>query len=160
MNQCIYYDAPVNSFALSFAFLHYKLFTVLMKRKTYCSGHIQRYVLLLQQSSKQCVCVSLPQGTQVTRRRRSHCWSAPDSYALARVSHGSDPSQYDKGAVIFDGSPFTIGERPCKHVEAGVSVLGQQQGWVGWGGMTQREEAMTGVGGGGVDGEPYVQVKH
>jgi hypothetical protein len=52
--------------------------------------------------------LSLPQGHRMTGRGRSHCWSAPDSYALARVFHGSDPSQYDIVTVIFDGSPFTI----------------------------------------------------
>ncbi len=57
MNQCIYYDTPDNSFALAIALLHCKLFTTLIKGKIYCSGHIQRSVLLLQQSSKQFVCV-------------------------------------------------------------------------------------------------------
>jgi hypothetical protein len=65
-------------------------------------------MLLRQLSSKQWVCsptcgrlsfttpfppflgpLSLPLGHCVTGRGRSHCWSAPNSYAPTRVSHGS-----------------------------------------------------------------------
>jgi hypothetical protein len=39
------------------------------------------------------VSMSLDQGHQGSGGRgRSRCWSSPDSYALAGVSHGSDPS--------------------------------------------------------------------
>jgi hypothetical protein len=76
--------------------------------------------------------LSLPQGHRVTGRGWNHCWSAPDSYAPTRISHGSDPSQYDIATVIFDGSPFTIkGTRLQAHRSRIAVLWGINKG--GWG---------------------------
>jgi hypothetical protein len=112
--------------SLAITFLCYKLLIIINKRKTYCSGHIQRSVLLCQLLSKQwirlqtwvachisppppspLVSLSWLRGPGWPERGRGHCWSIPRSYALAGVSHGYDPSQYDRALSHLDGSPFT-----------------------------------------------------
>ncbi len=111
-------------------------------------------------NSVECMCMlppfpgtlSLPQGHRVTGRGRSHCWSAPESYAQARVFHGSDPSQYDILTVIFDWSPITIKGTPLQaHLSRNAELWGgnKKQGWVR-GGMTQEKGGIDwGEGGGG-----------
>ncbi len=94
------------------------------------------------------VSVSLAQELWKTGMGRGHCWSSPDSYAPARVSHGSDPSRYDMAAVISDRSPITTRELPCKRAGAktmfwpATEEVGDEEGWGG-------EPERGGMGGGG-----------
>ncbi len=86
----------------------------------------------------------------MTGKGQGCCWSPPDSYAPARVSHGSDPSKYNIASVIFDGSPITIGERPCECAGAGDNVLGGNRGGgMGEGVTRERRRAWGRRGGGG-----------
>jgi hypothetical protein len=92
-----------------------------------------------------------PRGPGRPEGGRSRCCSTPDSYAPARVSHGSDPSQYDKATVIFDGSPFTIKGKPLQvHRSQSAVFLGGNKG--GWGGGMTQERGRFDWGGGEGEG--------
>ncbi len=138
----------------------YSCFTSLYDSFTLIKGKLtvqvtsKDLVFLLQQSGSQCVYVgptckgqaitapppsplvpvSLPQGLWWLGRVRGHCCLAPDSYAPARVSHGSDLSKYDTALVIFDRPLLTIGETPLQVRQSRRQCSGRQQRWVGgWG---------------------------
>jgi hypothetical protein len=162
-----FYDVQANLLHLRLLFFTWFFYN--NKRKTYSSGHIQKSctVLLLQQSSSQRVCVGPTcKGQAITApppspwspcpylrgpkrpgRGQGCCWSPPDSYSPARISHGSYPWGYVK-------APITIGEHPCKRAGAGDNILGGDRGgWgVGEGGENQREEAYMGEAGEGGKG--------
>ncbi len=135
------------------------------KGKTYCSGHIQRSCTsssAFQLTMSVCgthvrgpryyhppplplVSVSLPQGLWEIGKGQGRCWLPPNSYALARASHGSDPSRYAMAAVITDGSSITIVEHPCKCARVGDTVLASNRGGGGWGGEGGRKPERGGI---------------
>jgi hypothetical protein len=116
-------------------------------KETYCSGHIQEVLCLLQLSSPQwayvgptCraklfhplplppVSMSLDQGHQGSGGRGwGCCWSSPDTYALARFSHGSDPSDMTICLSQLTDHPSSWGNTPASAPESEI-VLASNNG--------------------------------
>jgi hypothetical protein len=89
--------------------------------------------------------MSLDQGHQGSGGRgRGHCWPSPDSYALAGVSHGSDPSDMTIGL-----SQLTDQNTPARAPEP--EIVSASNNGAGGGGAGGGGEPGRG-GGGGVGG--------
>ncbi len=139
-------------------------------KETYCSGHIQEVLCILQLSSSQWAYVGPTCKAKLLPPPPPHplspCPWIRDTKGAGggvRVAAGHLPTptlrqgfprlwsvRYDNMPVTTDGSPFIIEEHPCKC--AGVrDCFGQQQrSWGDGGGRgNQREEAWVRWGGGG-----------
>ncbi len=137
-------------FYITFHLICFTRFSLIIKGKLIVQATSKDLILLLQLSSAHNKCMRDPHvrvmlllppppppppglcvptsGALRDGKGRGCCWSPPDSYALARISHGSDPSRYGIASVITDRSPITIGEHPCKRAGAGDIVLGSNRG--------------------------------
>jgi hypothetical protein len=92
------------------------------------------------------------------KRGLGHCWSVPDSHALAEFPTIMIHLTMTLLCHTQIDHPSLQRKRPCKRIGARVQYLVWQQWWCGGGGGFGPRERRNG-GGGEMGGEPYVQVK-